>query len=84
MIGQRIAIFVFTLLCWSACSWAQTADPGPVRVGDRWSYDIKDDATGDLRHAITIVVVEVSDKEVTTRLSLKGRDRPPPRIRFRS
>ena len=44
--------------CWSRDCAAQTADPGAVRVGDRWSYDIKDDLTGDLRHAITVVVVD--------------------------
>jgi hypothetical protein len=55
---------------------AQTVDPGPIRVGDRWSYDIKDGFTGDLRDAITIVIVEVNEKEITTRVTYRGKDRP--------
>jgi hypothetical protein len=73
---QGIAIVTLTLFCWNADCAAQTADPGPVRVGDRWSYDIKDDLTGDLRHSVTVVVVDVSDKEITTRASVRGKDRP--------
>ena len=52
-----------------ARSWA-------LRVGDRWSYEIKDDLTGDLRHAVTVVVVDINDKEITTRTAIRGRDRP--------
>jgi hypothetical protein len=55
---------------------AQTADPAPIRIGDRWSYDIKDDLTGDLRRAITLVVVEINDKEITARVTARGKDRP--------
>lgn len=55
---------------------AQAVDPGPIRVGDRWSYDIKDGLTGDLRQAVTIVVGEVNEKEITTRISVRGKDRP--------
>jgi len=47
-----------------------------VRVGDRWSYDIKDEATGDLRHALTVVVIDVNDKEITARTTIRGKDRP--------
>jgi hypothetical protein len=76
MIRQRIAIFAFTLLSWTACCTAQTTEPDPIRVGDRWSYDLKDDLTGDLRHSVTVVVVEVTTKEITTRATVRGRDRP--------
>src|SRR5262245_64343052 len=70
------AIGLAALLSWAGVCAAQTTDPGPVRVGDRWSYDVKDDLTGDLRHAVTVVVVEVSDKEITTRAAIRGKDRP--------
>ena len=50
MSTRRVAIGLAALLSWSGHCAAQTADPGPVRVGDRWSYEIKDDATGDLRN----------------------------------
>jgi hypothetical protein len=71
-----IALAVAVLLSWSRACLAQTVEPGPVRVGDRWSYDIKDDATGDLRHAITVIVVDITDGEITTRTMVRGKDRP--------
>jgi len=71
-----IAIGVAAVLSCSAHCTAQPVDPGPVRVGDRWSYDIKDEATGDLRHALTVVVIDVNDKEITARTTIRGKDRP--------
>ena len=59
-----------------ASAAAQGTGSGEVRVGDRWSYDVKDGATGDLRQAITIVVVDVTDKEINTRISVAGANRP--------
>jgi len=55
---------------------AQAVDPEPIRVGDRWSYDIKDALTGDLRLAVTIVAAEINEKEIITRTSVRGKDRP--------
>jgi len=75
-IGQPIAIFALALFCWSACCTAQATEPDPIRVGDRWSYDLKDDLTGDLRHAVTVVVVEVTAKEITTRATIRGKELP--------
>jgi len=63
------------LLLVSYCA-AQAVDPGPIRVGDRWSYDIKDALTGDLRLAVTIVAAEINEKEIITRTSVRGKDRP--------
>lgn len=56
---------------------AQVDDPGPVRAGDRWSYDLKDTATGDLRQSFTLVVFEVNDKEITARVTIKGYENRP-------
>jgi hypothetical protein len=82
MLGRLIAmglatqvLFAGQVLLAGHCA-AQAVDPGPVRVGDRWSYEIKDALTGDLRQATTVVVAEISDKEITTRVSFKGKDRP--------
>jgi hypothetical protein len=75
-VGQALAIFALTLAGWTPPSAAQVAEPEPVHVGDRWSYDVKDDLTGDLRHSVTVVVVEVGDKEITTRVTIRGKDRP--------
>jgi len=74
MPGRLIVISILFFLSWSCA--AQTLDPGPVRVGDRWSYDIKDGLTGNLRNAITVVVAETNDKEITTRVSYQGKDHP--------
>jgi hypothetical protein len=60
----------------SSSSAGETAEPVPVRVGDRWTYETKDAATGDIRHVSTVVVVEITDKEITTRVGARGMDRP--------
>jgi hypothetical protein len=76
MSGRITTISLAFLLSLSCYCVAQAVDPGPIRVGDRWSYDIKDDLTGDLRQAITVVAVEVSDKDIATRVAVRGKDRP--------
>jgi hypothetical protein len=73
---RLIACSLAVQFLWVGCCAAQTADPGPVRVGDRWSYNVNDSLTGDPRPAITIVVGEINDKSITTRVTLQGRDRP--------
>jgi hypothetical protein len=76
MLGRAIATsLAIQLLLVSYCA-AQAVDPGPIRVGDRWSYEIKDALTGDLRLAVTIVAAEINEKEITTRTSVRGKDRP--------
>ena len=72
VIAKSLAI---QLLLVGYCA-AQTVDPGSIRVGDRWSYDIKDALTGDLRLAVTIVAAEINEKEIITRTSVRGKDRP--------
>jgi hypothetical protein len=73
---QLVAISMGVVVAWAGACAAQGADPGPVRVGDRWSYEVKDDVTGDLRHAVTVVVADINDKEITTRVSHRGKDHP--------
>ena len=73
---RTIAISVAVQLLLVGYCVGQAVDPAPIRVGDRWSYEIKDALTGDLRPTITVVVGEVNDKEITTRVSIRGRDRP--------
>jgi hypothetical protein len=77
MLIRATAIGLALQLLLPGYSLAQSVDPGPIRVGDRWSYEIKDSLTGDLRPATTVVVGEVTDKEITTRVTVRGRDRPP-------
>jgi hypothetical protein len=76
MPARLVVVSLALLLLWSRDCAAQPVDPGAVRVGDRWAYDVRDDLTGDLRRAITVVVVEINDKEITTRVSSAGKDRP--------
>src|SRR5262245_25392982 len=76
MLIRTIAISLAAQLLLGAYCAAQTADPGAVRVGDRWSYEIKDALTGDLRQVITLVVAEINETEITTRVSARGKDHP--------
>ncbi len=76
MLRGPIAISLVVQLLLAGHCLAQTDDPGPLRVGDRWSYDVKDELTGDLKMAFTVVVAEIDQKEITTRVSVRGRDRP--------
>lgn len=72
-----VAVLVATaILWWPEFGIGQTDDPGPVRVGDRWTFEVKDAATGDIRNVFTLVVVDINDKEITTRVSYRGKDRP--------
>jgi hypothetical protein len=74
MFRLLVACALTALLLLSGKSLAQTAEGDTVKVGDRWSYDVKDDATGDLRQAITVVVTDINDSEITTRVTVRGKD----------
>jgi hypothetical protein len=81
MVRRITAAALATIVFACGSAHAQTAAPAAadVRVGDRWSYDVKDDATGDLRNSITVVVVDVTEKEINTRIAVKGKEGQPPR-----
>jgi hypothetical protein len=76
MLTRTITISLTVQFLLTGYCVAQTVNPGAVRVGDRWAYDIRDDLTGDLRQVTTVVVVEINDKEITTRVNYRGKDRP--------
>jgi len=42
---------------------------------DRWAYE-QGRSNGDLRQAIAVVVVEINDKEITTRVNSRGKIPP--------
>jgi hypothetical protein len=46
---------------------------GPVRAGDRYTYDTKDEITGEPKSTYTSVVTEVTDKEIVTVNTFRGR-----------
>ena len=74
MVRQFVAGLLTVLFLGIGHSIAEeTAAPDDMRVGDRWSYDVKDDTTGDLRRAITYVAIEITDKEITTRAMERGK-----------
>jgi hypothetical protein len=45
---------------------------GPVRVGDRWVYDTKDEITGFPKETYAEIVTEVSPKEIVVNLTWSG------------
>src|SRR5438067_7991868 len=55
---------------------AQVADLAGVLPGDRWVYEVMDEITGDLKLTTTVVVVDVSEKEINTRVSTRGAASP--------
>jgi hypothetical protein len=44
-----------------------------VQVGDRWVYDSKDEITGFPKDTFTLIVTEVSPKEVVVSFTLRGK-----------
>jgi hypothetical protein len=55
---------------------AQVGDLAGVLPGDRWVYEVKDEITGDVKSTTTVVVLDVSEKEINTRISVRGGARP--------
>ena len=54
---------------------AQVADIAGILPGDRWVYEVKDEITGDLKRTFTVVVLDVSEKEINARMSVRGAGR---------
>lgn len=55
---------------------AQVADIAGVLPGDRWVYEVTDEITGDIKLTRTVVVLDVSEKEINTRVSTRGPANP--------
>ncbi len=51
---------------------AQVADIAGVLPGDRWVYEVTDEMTGDVKATRTVVVLDVSESEIHTRVSTRG------------
>jgi hypothetical protein len=67
------------LLIGLAASWpgslvAQSPDDAgnPVKIGDQWTYDTKDEITGSTTRTYTATVTEINPKEIVTRLTFRG------------
>lgn len=55
---------------------AQVADLAGVLPGDRWVYEVTDEVTGDVKSTTTVVVLDVSEGEILTRVSTRGAASP--------
>jgi hypothetical protein len=55
---------------------AQVADIAGVLPGDRWVYEVTDEMTGDVKSTTTVVVLDVSEAEIHTRVSTRGATSP--------
>ena len=73
-------IFAVLLLVGMAAAWphilaAQSPEQADdmVRVGDRWSFDSKDEITGFPKDTFTRVVTEVSPKEIVVSVTFRGK-----------
>jgi hypothetical protein len=66
-------LVTFSSLCQAS---AQMADVAGILPGDRWVYEVKDEVSGDLKSTTTVVVLDVSESEINTRVSVRGAARP--------
>ncbi len=75
MIRILISAVLGALALWPGALRAQTAEDAvaAVQVGDRWSYDVKDEITGFPGDAYTFVVTEISPQEIVTAITLTGK-----------
>jgi uncharacterized protein DUF3108 len=71
-----LSILAAAVLCGLGTASADPPDLAGVLTGDRWLYDVTDELTGEVKHTASVVVIEVSDKEILARVSWRGTERP--------
>lgn len=76
MPARIIALNVVVQLFFAGSCAAEGVDPGPIRAGDRWSYEVTDALTADLKHVATLVVLEINQQEITARWARRGKGSP--------
>jgi hypothetical protein len=70
-----VVVLLGTAVLWPPALLAQSpVDGTSPRVGDKFTYNTKDEITGEPREAYVAVVTEVSDKEIVTGISAPGRN----------
>ncbi len=47
-----------------------------AQTGDHWTYELRDDITGELKSTITNTVTDVSDSEINVRVARLGNSNP--------
>lgn len=75
MIRLWVAVLLGLAALWPQALPAQSPEEtnDSVRSGDRWTYETKDEITGEPKGTYVAVVTEVSDKEIVTNLSVRGK-----------
>src|SRR4030095_7275973 len=71
-----LLVFPVTFCITVCAATAQVADIAGVLPGDRWVYEVTDEVTGDIKQTTTVVVLDVSEKEINTRVSVRGAANP--------
>ncbi len=81
LLTRRSALATTAFAFTSARAWGQTIQPdaaefepgaGPAetdgpRPGDRWTYEVKDEITGEMKWLTTETITEITDKEIVIR-----------------
>jgi hypothetical protein len=73
---KSLLVLLLLTYCTVGEASAQVADVAAVLPGDRWVYEVKDEISGDLKSTNTVVVLDVSEGEINTRVSVRGAARP--------
>jgi hypothetical protein len=70
-----VLLLAGAVMVWPRIVVAQTAEGAdqPVRVGDRWTYEGRDEIVGETIRTLVEMVTEVSDTEIVTRRTLRGK-----------
>jgi hypothetical protein len=64
---------LFLMLSPSLATALSTGDAdNPVRVGDQWTYDTKDEITGTVTRTYTAAVSEITPQEIVTHITYRG------------
>jgi hypothetical protein len=76
MLRRGVVLLVAVAALWPRMLPAQSVEQPSegVRVGDRWVYDVKDEITGFPKDTYSLVVTEVSPKEVVVSLTFRGKN----------
>jgi hypothetical protein len=67
-------LLIGLMTLWPRTLLAQSPDDAvnPVRIGDQWTYDTKDEITGATTRTFTATITEITPKEIVTRLTFRG------------
>ena len=74
MIRFCAILLIGLMTLWPRSLLAQSPDDAvnPVRIGDQWTYDTKDEITGATTRTFTGTITEITPKEIVTRLTFRG------------